>query len=279
MRFGWGWLAWAALSIAAGLWLARMMEYDLLSCALYGLSVCFSSIIILLAIAELLQAWKSKEGRGWLLPLWLLAGLAFQAGLMFTSVRYVLFLAPPAILLVLKRMGRVPGGLLVVALTVNLILVLAIAEGDRRFAELHRQVVSERIQPILKDHPGQLYFSGHWGFQYYMEKIGGKAVEFDHLPVLKPGDLLVIALSAWPDVNTEGVPYRVEGKSRIELIRSPWCISTIDCASGANFYANRISGCTRPTLLPLGFGFAIEEHFSVYGFGGEHLQLAASPPR
>ena len=90
-----------------------------------------------------------------MLPLvvWILAGLAFQYGLMFSAVRYVLFLAPPIILLVLRNSCWVPReGWLTAMLGANLLFVIALGFVDVRQASVYPSVVTEEIFPRPPDY-------------------------------------------------------------------------------------------------------------------------------
>jgi len=140
------------------------------------------------------------------------------------------------------------------------------ALGDRQIANVYRDVVSQKIAPLWQQNKGKFYFSGHWGFQYYAEKIGGEAINKYDPPVFQSGDLLVVASSAWPDILQ---PRSVDGlRVQTEIMTSTpsWIVRTIGCSVGANFYANRISGCTHPTLLPFAFARDPSETFWLYVF-------------
>src|SRR5208337_3828636 len=48
-----------------------------------------------------------------------------------------------------------------------------------------RQIMAQ-YQPITR----QVWFEGHWGFQYYMKKLGARPVEYGST-TFQPGDILV----------------------------------------------------------------------------------------
>ena len=57
--------------------------------------------------------------------------------------------------------------------------------------------VRHSVNLVLEKYPASRYnvwFEGHWGFQYYMEAAGAKAVDFSHLQ-LKSGDVVVIPIN------------------------------------------------------------------------------------
>jgi Flp pilus assembly protein TadD len=103
-----------------------------------------------------------------------------------------------------------------------------------------------------------LWFEGHWGFQYYMESGGAKAVDHDaHVP--QEGDLLTIPLN-----NTN--VYRPSGAilhflDRLRLTACPW-LATMNTPLGAGFHSD-IWG-----PLPFAFGAPRPEEFQLFLIGG-----------
>jgi len=215
------------------------------------------------------QFYRRQYRTGLALVIWILSGFAFQAGLLFSSVRYVLFLAPPAILLLLSQSSWSPRKrTLSLLLGANLLLVIIVAIGDARVAGVYREFIERRVAPLLSESRGRFYFSGHWGFQYYSEQLGGEAADETNPPVLRPHDLMVVARTAWPDVLQ---PSRVNGQeiSSVAVDFNPnWLIRTIDCRGGVNFYASKTYGCRYPTFLPFGFSRGPVETFLVYRVNG-----------
>ncbi|PYV90107.1 MAG: hypothetical protein DMG05_11535 [Acidobacteria bacterium] len=246
---------------------ATGLGYGILSSGLFALSVTLSFQLIVVTFSQGWECLKTRDQKGLLLVLWILFGIVFQGGLMFTSVRYVLFLAPPAILLILMKSSRAPGKwILGGSLAANFFLVIAIALGDRQIANVYRDVVAQKIAPLWQENKGKFYFSGHWGFQYYAEKVGGEAINKYHPPIFQSGDLLVIASSAWPDILQPRLAQGLRVQTEIETSTRSWIFRTIGCNAGANFYANRISGCSHPTLLPFAFSRDASETFWLYVF-------------
>jgi hypothetical protein len=230
------------------------LTYGISSSCLFALSVTLAFHLIGITFKLGWECFKTRDQKGILLILWILFGLAFQCGLMFTSVRYVLFLAPPAILLILIKSSRTPGKwILGSSLAASLLLVISMSLGDRQIANIYRDVVSQKIAPLWLQNSGKFYFSGHWGFQYYAEKIGGEAINKCDPPTFQSKDLLVVASSAWPDILRPRLQKGLNSQTEIEIANPSWPVRTIGCNVGANFYANKISGCGHPTLLPFGF--------------------------
>jgi hypothetical protein len=262
------------LLYAYGTW----MGYGKLSSFLLAISVWLALWLIGLAFFCGWKFSRAKHLTGLILVAWILSGLAFQAGLLFSSVRYVLFLAPPAILLVLGQSSWFPRkrtlGFLI---GVNLLLVVFIAVGDSRLANGYREMIAQHVGPSLEGHEGKFYFSGHWGFQYYSEQIGGQAIDETRPPLLQAGDLMVVAKTAWPDALQ---PQDAEGQKICTTVihfNPNWFVRTVDCKSGANFYASRIYGCSHPTILPFGFSRGPGETFLVYRVQGSRERAQRDP--
>jgi hypothetical protein len=276
------WLSAFALCSGVGAaWLAVLMRYGLSSVLLFAFSVSVSVYIVGLIVR---QGWRIAGTRDWtLLPLvvWILAGLAFQYGLMFSAVRYVLFLAPPVILLVLRLSSWVPSeGRLTAMLGANLLFAAALGVADARQASVYPAVVAEEIRPRLQKSGGRLYFDGHWGFQYYASQIGG--VPFDEMrpPSLRPGDLVVVANMPWPKLKRPPQARGLDTETSTLTVPGSGFLRTLSCSAGANFYASVTPDCDRPAWLPFGFSREPAESFVFYSIrnagAGNRLSLAES---
>ncbi|HXF09311.1 MAG TPA: hypothetical protein VN625_00910, partial [Desulfuromonadaceae bacterium] len=105
---------------------------------------------------------------------------------------------------------------------------------------------------------------GHWGFQYYLEAAGAKALVKDHSSV-QPGDWIVIpvnATSLWP---LKKEPTRQVGTIAVP---GPEYLTTWNGLAGGGFYAS-----TRGPV-PFAFGPVPPEKATVY----EVEPPAAHPP-
>jgi hypothetical protein len=263
----WDKTLWAsAVVILPSVWgFGTSLGYGKSSSLLLAISVWLALQLIGLALLCGWNFYRRKQITGLILVAWMLCGLVFQAGLLFSSVRYVLFIGPPAILLVLGQSSRFPRkrtlGFLV---GVNLLLIVIVAIGDSRLASGYREIVVHKVRLWRTGQQGKFYFSGHWGFQYYSEQLGGESVDETAPPVLKLGDLMVVAKTAWPDVLR---PRAEEGQkicTTVIQFNPHWLVRTVDCQGGANFYASRTYGCRHPTFLPFGFSRGPGETFLVH---------------
>src|SRR5262245_19567330 len=250
---------------AGAAWLAKLVNYELSSILLFAFSVCISVYILATAICF---AWRRFRSKDWVLislVVWILFGLSFQYGLMFSAVRYVLFLAPPVILLVLNLSAWNPGhNRLALMFVGNLLFVIALGFADARQARVYPSVVAEEIRPRLKKSGGRFFFDGHWGFQYYASQIGGTPIDELNLPALSVGDLIVVAKKAWPKLRQSPPAPGFDVETKLLMVPESGVLRTVSCGAGANFYASVVTDCERPTWIPFGFSSEPAETFVFY---------------
>jgi hypothetical protein len=134
-----------------------------------------------------------------LLALWVLGTFLFAAFLNWTvNARSILPLIPAAAILLARRLDeneiRVASTRwstlkLVVPLALSAMISLAIAWGDTALADSARGMASI-IHGQTQNQAGSILFEGHWGFQYYMQQLGARPVEYDKF-AFQTGDLVV----------------------------------------------------------------------------------------
>lgn len=202
------------------------------------LMLCIAGGFIVLSLVGL-DCWQERNADSLFLGLWVTGTLFFAAFLNWTlNARSILPLIPACSILVARRFDRVHKLLrrflvakIVLALLLGGAVSVWLAAADAELANSARTaaiVISERF----RDRGGALWFGGHWGFQYYMESLSARPVDWDH-PGLEPGDYVVIPHNnTWVrginpryvvSVDTVGVP-----------IHS--LASTISWELGAGFY-------------------------------------------
>lgn len=199
-----------------------------------------------------------------LLLSWVAIVVWFQFGLLFASVRYLLPILPAVIFLVLRHQLVDVGRMWVrVGMAACVVLSLAVAVGDAKTANLYRHFVRDVAAPEVAGAEGRVVFDGHWGFQYYMEEIGGEAINGIRQPRWEVGDVLIIARAPDPSYDYPTPGRQVEfDVSEYEL--SPgWPVRTIDCAAWANFYGPGLKGC-RGAALPFGISTNASDTFAIY---------------
>ena len=106
--------------------------------------------------------------------------------------KYLLPSVPAAVLLVVREARRGTVRWLIPSVAVaGIVLGLLILIDARDFAGAQRRAVDELILPHLKLHD-RVWFSGHWGFQWYAELAGATPVTLDP-PLPRPGDIIVVS--------------------------------------------------------------------------------------
>jgi len=75
---------------------------------------------------------------------------------------------------------------------ISLALALLVASADYRLADSCR-AAAQTLHRTLGPQANGLRFQGHWGFQYYMERLGAKALDRTKLD-LRPGEAVIIPL-------------------------------------------------------------------------------------
>jgi hypothetical protein len=137
------------------------------------------------------------------------------------------------------------------ALVLAAIFSLLVTWSDYRYANTARTAATE-ISERYGGEPRTIWFQGHWGFQYYMESLGGKAAGYG-APPPEINDIVVI-----PSNNCVAFP-APEGTSSfdtIELRSGP--LGIMDQGLGAGFYSD-VWG-----PLPFAIGSVSPERYDVY---------------
>ncbi len=112
------------------------------------------------------------------------------------------------------------------------------------------------------DEPGRLWFQGHWGFQYYMEEIGARALDLSQDPVF-PGELIVVPLN-----NTDAYPLPPSAVRLVERIQQPrFWVHTMAGELGAGFYASNVGPL--PYVIGAGPPDRTEVYEVLHGFTGQ----------
>lgn len=173
-----------------------------------------------------------RDAESLLLALWVLGTFVFAAILNWsTNGRSILPMVPAVGLLIARRLeptrapdevaARARKRLAYAVLGLAGILAWWIAWSDVQEANGARRaaaIIRERSEGAV----GRLFFEGHWGFQYYLEALGGAPLDVN--APLYPGDLLAI-----PENNTNVGPPQ------------PWMglLETVEVPTGAVVAVNR----------------------------------------
>jgi 4-amino-4-deoxy-L-arabinose transferase-like glycosyltransferase len=213
----------------------------------------------LLALASL-DFFRRRDAHSLLLLLWVVGTFLFAGFINWvTNARSLLPLAVPAGILMARRMesrGRPFGvkglGTAMAPLTAAALLAVAVAWSDAAVAR-SGQLGAEHVMRKYARAGRTVWFEGHWGFQYYMEELGARALD-QHRSIVANGDLLVMPA---PNTDLFGVPDWARMIDAIRVPASRWLV-TMNRDMGAGFYADAYGP------LPFVIGSVPPSRFTVY---------------
>lgn len=210
----------------------------LLQAALFLLGGC--------AVAALaVDDWRHHgDAEAMLLLLWTAGTLAFAIGVNWViNGRSLLPLAPVTGLLIARQLDRRRGlsrasrdWRAVVPLLPAAVVALLAAAIDYRQADVER-AAARCIAEVWDQQPGSKWLEGHWGFQYYLQQLGGTELDqSDNGMRFRKGDFLAL-----PGENT-GVLYEPDAATVAEVLCIEEPISLLGCTmnrqQGAGFYSH-----------------------------------------
>jgi hypothetical protein len=215
-----------------------------------GFYAAVGSLLLVECCAEIR---RDHSAESLLLLLWIAGTLLFAGGLNWTiSGRTMLPLVPAVSIVVARRLSRrlpsdVPGRASdgsdraaplvgyrdVLLFLPGLIVGIAVAWADQQVANSARDAATE-LAAELKSAPRGFSFQGHWGFQYYMELAGGRAMDFDNFEMV-PGDIVVIPVN---NTNLSLPPAGVCRQIGERSFAQPWPCSTMSNQTGTGFHSS-----------------------------------------
>jgi hypothetical protein len=235
----------------------------------YGLWLLAGVHIVALAVAEL---WRERGRDAILFVLWL-GGTFFYFVFIYhlVNIRVILPALPVAALLCARRLNqtrifhgistavaqdRRPARSAAVwpAFAASLALSLCVAWADISLANSAR-AAAEKIAP--EERSGRTWFSGHWGFQYYMQARGAKPIDVNNQD-FQLGDTVAAPLNA--SNNFLSRPRVASTDQSFELPVCRW-VSTMRTELGAGFHADLWGP------LPFVFGPVQVERYQVIVLG------------
>jgi len=213
-----------------------------------GLSVLVPAILALLG---------RRDPDEMLLALWILGTYAFAAMVNWsTNARSILPLIPAVAIMMMRQLEhRRKTGLsaqqMMAGVVVAAVVAVSVGWADFEYANSARQAAKE-IHDKYRGKPRGVWFEGHWGFQYYMDALGAKAVD-SQATQLYPGDIVVV-----PETNTNVAPPPKDRTRLVETIEVPggrW-ISTMRL--GACLYSDALG------TLPFTVGKVPAERYRIF---------------
>ncbi|HEV2320416.1 MAG TPA: glycosyltransferase family 39 protein [Verrucomicrobiae bacterium] len=219
--------------------------------------VAAGTAVLLLAFVDLITLPGPKS---LLLFLWILGTFVFAAFLNWTvNARSLLPMAPALGMLAARRLeqnfkGRdFPLRQISACFAVAALFAVFAMEADSLTAFAVRQNV-RAIQGAYGQAVRNMRFEGHWGFQFYMSRLGGSPVNLTN-PQVKPGDLV-----AAPSNNYLNLPLPFQRKRLLNTFSQPgpiW-LATVNESLGGCFYGSTLGP------LPFVFGQAAPERVFIF---------------
>lgn len=187
----------------------------------------------------LFDVYKRHDSASIVLLLWVFGTLAFTGFFNWTvNARSILPMAPALGIIIARGIGDKAHKKLLrwqwAALIPAALLSLLVTYADYTWANSQRDMANR----ILRDYGNinrSIWFEGHWGFQYYMQKNGFKPMELTRSDLVKSGDIIVLAYS-----NTNVYPIPEAYAHQVDVFRLPVCpfLSVMNIFSHAGFYSN-----------------------------------------
>jgi hypothetical protein len=210
--------------------------------------------VLALTIADV---FRRRDASSWLLALWVFGTFLFAAFFNWTvNGRSLLPMVPAVGILIVRRLEQnglpnrnpFPCGALL-CLIASAALAFAVAQSDFLLATATRQS-ARLVCANYKSTAGNLWFQGHWGFQYYMDQAGAWALDAKHSR-LSPGDTLALPM------NNVALPLNMKNMVLQGTLSAsgPCWFSTWNPPIGAGFYASSWGplpfavGRTRPEIV------------------------------
>ncbi len=196
------------------------------------------AVLFILAAADLL---REKSAGAVLLFLWVTGTFAFACVACWQmSGRYLLPMLPAAAILLVRRLefrklllGGKQIGVLWGPLGISLAVGLMAAWADFQMANSVR-AAAIHLEKEVAATSHAVWFEGHWGFQYYMEQQGAKAVDFWHMPFVKTDAVLMpMGNSRVFAPPKDGLEHWFEYENQ----SSTW-LTTMNQSCGAGFYSD-----------------------------------------
>jgi len=195
---------------------------------------------------------------------WIIGIICFHTLVAFVAVRFILYLIPPIAILFYRLLeknleSRFINIVSIITIVLTCSLGLLVSWSDSLYANVYRDF-SYRFAVPFKTKENNLWYAGHWGFQFYMDKQNFFHLEnFSTLP--KKGDILVIATRPEPEILHLDLMKRLR---LIEIVRYTTFlpIRTMNDESHAGFYSS--SSRKKFTFLPFSFSSSILEEFIIY---------------
>ena len=271
LSIGTGWVSLGISPQARAIRFALRQDW---ASASVQLALCIAGGFLVLALATA-DFRKRKHADSLFLILWAAGTFIFAAWVNWTlNARSVLPLIPAVGILLARRLQEVERiseprfrWKLILGLALSGAVSLWITRADAVLANSARTAAG-LIHERTNSEAGAVWFEGHWGFQYYMELYGARAIDFEN-STLNPGDFVVI-----PENNAVMVKILPERVATMEIVEVslPQPITTIRRGMGAGFYSTYFGP------LPFAVGKVPPERYYVFRLISKVSASQLTPP-
>lgn len=213
-----------------------------------GLFAFAGASLLGLAVADFR---RSRDAASLLLLLWVLGTYVFACFINWSiNLRTMLPLVPAAGILIARRVAWRQAGakswLRMLPLAPSILVAILVGASDFAWANSAREA-AERVNAAWHRSGRQVWFQGHWGFQWYMQEYGYRPFDLKD-PRVSRDDVIVVPTN---NTNVRGVDRRlVTPLPEIDVATHGW-LSTMNLAVGA--------GCYSHVDAPLPFAFGTTE--------------------
>ncbi len=182
--------------------------------------------------------WKKRDAGSLLLLLWICGTMFFAVFVNWdVNARSILPIVPAVAILIARRLDekQIASGkwrcmVLVAPLVISGAVSLWVAAGDVALANTAR-TASNYVHEKTRGDPNTVWFEGRWGFEYYMQLFGARALE-PEAQGCRFGDLAVL-----PMYNTSlfVFPLKTTAEQSVDFEVHSWA-TTMNPDAGAGFY-------------------------------------------
>jgi len=203
---------------------------------------------------------KNINEKTLILFLWIFGTFAFCGLINWTVSGRTILPIVPAVSIVVTRLldGKQAKNTLLakskyVLLFASISISFLAAQGDYLTANTSKEIANTLTKKYAQGR-GTLYFQGHWGFQYYMEKHGNEPLDYIKTK-LKNNDFIVVPMNNTNLISLKGDLFR---KIEIISVKTSKFASTMNSGDNSGFYSSAWG------MLPFSFGPASEEKYIIY---------------
>ena len=236
-------LALVGIAVLILLWCGRLLAAGLghtPSQITLFLVICVAYSVFLAAASGKIRQWISEKTECVVLFVWIIFLMGFNSLFLHASVKYnVLTMPPIAILFVVLLKDVYPKRyVLILAATIILTAFLAsmVSFSDMRYANSYKEY-AEKVYKGYKREGNKIFFTGHWGWEYYMAKMGAQPIVSNGENKLSKGDIIVIPSVPWPQRLPPEIKPRLALREKVD-VPFPFPIRTMSGPANAFFYAN-----------------------------------------